>query len=177
MTIPGTPIVAGYDAAAWALANNFCQRILPETEHAEIFDGDGGVWTRLKNYPISEIDSVKIYDDSELIETYDEDDFTWNARGFVQFKKSAAGTWMAHFPEGFQNVTVTYTAGYAAAAVPADLQEAVTQIAAWLERQRTNGAEIASERLGDWAASYARSAGALPDGIKLLLRPYRRIST
>lgn len=61
------------------------------------------------------------------------------------------------FTPGVQNVIIDYTAGYAAGAIPMDLQLACLQILAVVYRNGRKDPTLRSERIGDY--SYTNAAG------------------
>lgn len=74
----------------------------------------------------------------------------------------------AYWPEGRQNVSVTYTHG--SGTVPSDVRMVALHIA---HRMVTQGGAI-SEQVGDVRKTYAASATDLTKGEQAILRKYRR---
>lgn len=73
------------------------------------------------------------------------------------------------------NVQVSYTAGYATSAVPADVKRAVATLAAYLH-QRVDAAGLQSESAKDYSYTLQQSArvSGLPDEVSRVVELYRR---
>ena len=61
------------------------------------------------------------------------------------------------FPDGFRNVSVTYTGGYASNAIPEDLQQIAIETACAIYRQRFSDPAMKSEQMGRY--SHVRADG------------------
>lgn len=65
------------------------------------------------------------------------------------------------FEDGFRNVQVTYTGGYASNAIPEDLQQIAIEYACSIYRQRFSDPAMKSEQMGRY--SYTRADGSESD--------------
>lgn len=93
-------------------------------------------------------------------------------RGILFFARS--DWWGIPLGSGPRGVVVDYTAGWALASVPRDIQQAVQKIAAAAFYQRKRDPSLSSESLGDY--SYAIDpAGAIEGEAASLLQRWRRI--
>lgn len=59
--------------------------------------------------------------------------------------------------------------------LPVDLEFAGIDLAIHYYNRRTGVSDVASERLGDWAATYRSDSGDIPMAIEKRLEPYRRL--
>ena len=100
-------------------------------------------------------------ENGKLIRTTDEEP-TWSTWG-----QSYQPT--SFWPQGRQNIEVTYTHGYSGT-VPNDVRMVALSIA---HRLVTQGGAI-SEQVGDVRKTYAVSSTDLTNGEKAILRKYRR---
>jgi hypothetical protein len=106
----------------------------------------------------------------------------WPYYGFQQGGSLAGGPLGPIWRRGSGNVKVSYTAGYAPGAIPADLQQAVNSLTIWLNYTRKRGGYPAqSESLGDYSVSLAVQAlsqGQIPEmgTIRQLLAKYRDLA-
>jgi len=81
------------------------------------------------------------------------------------------------WPFGYGNVQVVYTAGYAPGSIPADLRQAVNQLAVEMFRKGRYGYIPSSESLGEYSYSLAvQTLNSLAD-TKMLLANYREVAT
>jgi uncharacterized phiE125 gp8 family phage protein len=170
--------------AASNMIENACRRSFASTTRTEYYDGDDTQRLVLRQYPITSITSISVYESGG----------TWTAitpvltafivnavNGVVQFNNNCS-TALAYiyFPLGMQNIKIVYVAGYAT--IPDDLQEAAVQTAAWLMQCSTNNPNIIRERLGNYEVQFigaVSSAGAmpaqLPPTVRTLIAPYREV--
>jgi hypothetical protein len=94
--------------------------------------------------------------------------------------------WRIKLEDGFcqnKKCLLEYTTGWVkkgegASDLPARVRQAIVIIACTVYRRGPNAGSITSERLGDWAATYAEpktgKSALLPDDAAMLLRAYRR---
>lgn len=99
---------------------DYCQRKFEAADYTdEVHNGSGDNALYVFNPPINTLTNIKIVDsfatsdsDSDLLTTRDDAEFLWDSRsGVIQFKPEC----LTAFPEGFQNIRVTYNGGFAAA--------------------------------------------------------------
>lgn len=106
---------------ASAIAERHMDRALYEAERTEIYDGSGRAYLLLRQWPVSEVTSVRISTAGEFDEAEEESILTLDENVGVLWTRRG-------FPKGRRNVRVTYTAGFAD--IPADVQAAVCEIVA-----------------------------------------------
>jgi hypothetical protein len=144
------------------LINKITDRhILSKAYTDEKYTGARGRYIYLKNYPITAVASVKVWDIfnnivlTTLIENIEYQILT-DQGGIEVF----AGTYK------FNNIyRISYTAGYAIADVPWDLKRATAEIAGMLYRGKGKTG-VQSERIGEYSVAYkdnqAPLIGAIP---------------
>lgn len=167
--------------AASNLIENYCKRVFLTTVYVdEVYDGDGSSVLLLRNIPITALTTVKVVqaDDTEVACAGTE--FRRNdGIGEIRHRPACDCTY-CHFPRGFRNIKVSYTAGLGLTAdvLPEDIQEACGQLCAWLhEMAATAAGAVKAWKLGDAAVTYAIpvvGASAIPDTVKQLIGPYRK---
>ncbi len=137
---------------------DWCGRKFISQEYAdEKYDGDHEDTLYLKQYPITEVESVSI-DGVELsaaeladelnFQVYESEGYLWRSGGFAARR---------------QGVVVTYTAGYAT--IPTGLQMACIEWAIILYEGRMKDAKVKQEDM----------ALAMPDQVMQALQPYKRV--
>ena len=152
----------------------------------EAYDGDGSQELWLKNYPVTAVSAVKIVSDDGTTTTLASADYRWSSQGKIVRLPYYGGmlptrdSWGdpiglgggSVFPNGFQNVKVTYTAGYGT--VPDDLQYAAfVMIDAMLAGQ---GVDIFAQQVAEGNENrVARSAEEALQIYRQLLGPFRRM--
>ncbi len=114
---------------------SWLKRAVESTAYSETRDGDGSSLLYLKNYPIVSVTSITINDVAVT-------DLSTNVK--TNLNTGAVYLKSGIFTSGFQNVTVVYTAGYAASAIPDEIKAAVIELAAIIYKDSTQG----SGRLG-----------------------------
>ncbi len=89
------------------VAETFCNRYFLYNEYTEVFDGDSRKKLYLRGFPVIEFSKLEIKDADGDFEEIDTDDYEVNlSLGEVYYSEG--------FTEGYQNIRVTYTSGYAA---------------------------------------------------------------
>lgn len=164
-------------AAASRIIEKWCRKSLLEAETTEVRNGDGTNRLILKRTPVDPTSMAVVItmgDDVQTTYTFDQDDlFIEAGTGIIQFKYNSTAE-ILYFPEGFQNVSITYTAGYADDDMPEDIQEACAELAANMYSMQKNDPRVFQERLGEWGTMYVQQGiRSMPDYIKELLAPYR----
>lgn len=164
-----------YDAFLTSLVNRsykvleaYIGHAIKSATYTEDYDGDSTNSLLLKNYPIISITSI--YDDvdrnftaSTLIPAADY--VLDKEEGMVRLFQNTSA-----FKSGILNVRITYVAGYAT--IPADVEMAGIAHVAWMYR-RANTEGTTAQTLGGKSEQYEMSF--LPEYLKQMLRPYRKI--
>lgn len=138
--------------AATELIESETGRRFKKTDHeGELHDGEGQDLA-LTNYPIldsddSETDPVisHVYDSRGNSDVIDEDTYRYNKKIGNVFRSSG-------WPEGSDNISVDYTAGYET--IPSDLEQACIELVS-LTYNRRKSLGIKDESDGAYSISYA----------------------
>ena len=139
------------------------------TYTAEKYDGTGTPYLTLKNVPVTALTTVGIVYDGTTTDL-DSGDYRFDAvTGRVARIDASYGrvavddfgeivsrqwSWWPKFPRGFRNVSVTYTAGYSAQTMPADLKQIMYEFVDAILARRRADPTLQSETLG--AYTYTR---------------------
>lgn len=145
----------------------FCKRrFLKTTYTAELYDGNGTMMLFLRNFPIITVATIywtypNVADD--LVDsTYYK---IYHAGGYIY----RTGKWI----KGYQNIKVTYDAGYDfAVAIPSELQSICNALVN-LGYNQPDRFGVKSEKMGGYAVSY--SEDAIPPDLKLRLNLWRKV--
>jgi hypothetical protein len=151
---------------------SYCKRKLLHKKHFEKIDYTGDLVMPLREYPVTEILAVSLFDTSEILEPdlycVIPDCGTDNDIPFdISFSPAVERL-------RFSAIKVIYYAGYEKDNVPADLSAACLELASW------NFNRYKSKRIG--MTGNIMGAGiqgehfelSLPENVKLLLEPYKR---
>jgi len=163
--------------AAGDMAERYCKRVFTSTTYTdEVYDGDGSTLMQLDRFPVTTLTTVKVVETDETETSCAGSQFRIDgAIGEIKFKPQATSTYV-YFPTGYQNIKVTYVAGYPT--IPEAVQEAVAQICAWIHAEASATPGIESWKLGDAAVKY-KVPGAnmplLPPLVRELLSTYRQV--
>lgn len=156
--------------ATVAAAENTCGRKFTRGTYTDVFDGNNDRLLMVRTVPLVSITTIDITDDGEVVTSYAGDKFRFDVEtGEIRWKPTE-GSW---FPRGFQNISVTYVGGYDP--LPADLQSAIIQGAAFFIGEEQDPAGIIKEKLGDYEVTYAfdpRSMSMWPPTARALLSSY-----
>jgi len=160
---------------ASAHVEKYCRRPFAAVERTDILDGDGTVNLFLRAFPILQITSATIRDAAGNSVVYDPTKLICNDRtGELQLIPYAlgAGDWSV-FLNGFQNVTVIYTAGFDP--IPAEVQAGVLHLMVWLRDNLDLNQMLQARRLGDYEERYktAMQMVQVPSVVCQLLELYR----
>lgn len=153
-------------ASIWA--NDYTGRRLKSRSNSDVYDGDGSDLLLLRDYPLVSITDLRIDDGSYsgAPPQTTSDDYTLNLpSGLIKLKNGVL------FVKGFQNVAITYTAGYTTA--PETVKEAVLLYVGHLYRRQYADQKfgVQSETVGDRTTTYGTD-DIIPKA-KALLNPYR----
>lgn len=151
MGITGTnsdALLAQLITAASRFAMNYCSRIFISQSYTKTYNGVGGQWMMLGQEPVTAVASVTI--DGVVMPP----NVPPGQSGYV-FDDAALyfknGCYV--FNRGVQNITVTFTAGYAADAIPQDLQQAIAELVS-LKYKRRDNLDVASRGIAGETISY-----------------------
>lgn len=114
--------------SASAFVAQYLSRQIEQGQVTEYFSGRGRDALILSEGPIASIDAV-VADDQPLPASLDKSTGWKEAGGWLLYVN---GRW----PEGRQNIVVTYTAGYAPGSIPADIEQAVIDLVSLRYKER-----------------------------------------
>ncbi|HKJ94272.1 MAG TPA: phage head-tail connector protein [Gammaproteobacteria bacterium] len=146
------------------LVNNATNRNLLSASYTESYSGRGGWRQGVDNYPITAVASVTVDGVSiapasgQIGAGYIYDENMVYLRGYT-------------YTRGIRNVEITYTAGYDAAAIPADLVQATVEIVA-VKFKRRLSLEVSGKTLNGETISFVTSD--IPASAKGVLKQYTR---
>ena len=172
-------IAALTDRALEIIERWLCRKLQLET-FSEVYDGTGGS-VFLRNYPVTEIQEISIRTCDEVV-TYSAESGTDVPDGFVlnhitgEVRASFCSSTIVYFPHGFQNIEVTYSAGYAT--LPQSIIEATVQLAAFLYSLSLSDQTLKSETFRE-GYSYVNgdmTSDGYPKTIFDLISSYKRYS-
>lgn len=177
---------------AQSLVENYCGRAFDSATYtSEKYDGSGSEILILRQFPVTTLTSVSISGVAVASTSYTLD----AANGIVKFEPSGRGRvvvdpdWLTVqttdyigpfpcWPEGHQNISVTYTAGYTSGTMPGGLKLAFAEFVDMALAKNTLGvgsSQYKSEKLGDY--QYDRGVPEQPSAtLERLFSQYRRIS-
>lgn len=158
--------------AASARICKYCCREFVQQEFVDTYDGDGGVEMDLDQFPVVSVSSVVIIESDGTEVSIDGTEFRVRAdTGTIRYKPDSTADY-TYFPTGFQNVKITYTAGFED--VPADVKRACLLLAEALYATSENDVSVKSEKLGVYSVTYNSLWNSpLPAGVTDLINPYR----
>lgn len=156
---------------ATTLVETYIDRtVLSTTYTNEVYDGNGANEILLNNYPVTALSSFQYRTNpGQNIDDWDDvdsQDYLYYSDGRL-WKRTA-------FSEYPQQYRATYTAGWVAADVPADLSLAVMKVVGNLwNTRKSSGKEY--EKLGEYSVKF-RATKTIEDieGLGDILNPYRR---
>jgi len=152
-------IAAHSDAVA-----TFLNRDLGMQNYTHTFDGNGALKIVFPEYPVTAVGSVQVNGVAILPR------LTYGQPGYV-FTASSLSLVGRRFTHGSQNVTVSYTAGFAV--IPPSIRQAVIDwIADRYKSQDRIG--ITSKSLAGEAISYSQMA--LPERVEKILKQYSKVA-
>lgn len=150
--------------AASHYIQTWLNRQLALADYSEVRDGTGGETLQFACFPVSNVIMLTI--DSQVVPR------ALSSRGagynFTSTQLSVCGY---RFNRGIQNVTITYTAGYAT--TPPDIAQACIELVALRYRERTRIGEVSKSLGGAETVTYSQKD--LSDAIKTLLQQYRAV--
>lgn len=186
LSVIGDTYLGTLITAASGFICNYCNREFVSASRVELLDGDGTDEVLVTNTPVTVIGDIVVTDqwagDSE---TFTSADMITNLKtGLIKFKPTLTSGTVKYFVPGVQNVSVTYTAGYAT--IPETIQQACCDLikAMYAQGSSTNNPALQSEKLGEYSWSAGRIGNEiadlnsiLPASVRAALAPYRRAMT
>jgi len=154
---------------------NYCRRKFVSQEHTEYIDGNDRNKLRIKEFPVTVLTSVQLYDyqSETVLDTLTEHtEFELYYDEGILYK---GGCWT----RGRKNWKVIYTAGYTTANMPEDLKQAVNQMCSLIYTMK-NKQGIKSEKIGSYSISYGAASGETVMGIGIpvsvigMIAPYKK---
>jgi hypothetical protein len=170
---------ANLKTALIAIASDFIEsftnrKLLSQTYTKEAYDGEGGHYIYLKNFPVTVLTLVESWDTYNNIQLYG---YTENTE-YIPYLTEGYVYMYAKTAKGNRNYRVTYTAGYVIGSMPYDIRNACAQLAG-LVYANTMKSGMKSESIGKY--SYTIDKGDLticgipvPADIAGVLNYYRR---
>ncbi|GHV63930.1 hypothetical protein AGMMS49587_15270 [Spirochaetia bacterium] len=171
--------------SATTTAESYCRRKLYRRNYADSLEFMGDYSFMLRQYPVSEVLGVwKVQglEASEIVEPelyrLSPDPFEPEIPGTeIDTPYTLIASRALKLTKGLSALRVHYAAGYATGEVPADLAAACLELAAW------NMARYRGRRIGVLGNGRGRNAstsgeqfeGSMPENVKLLLEPYKRV--
>lgn len=152
---------------ASAMIESFCNRAFAQATYTDTLNGTGKAQMCLPNSPVTAVASLSV-DGMSVPPSADT-----TLSGYVFDALSVylrPGGYPCAFTKGIQNVTVTYTAGYAV--VPLDVAQACIEMVAYKFAKRSR-IDKASETLGT-QQTISFSQADMPAQVKTALKPYVR---
>ena len=148
----------------------YCEREFKVSSHVEACDGDGSGLLRLAHAPILSVSALSIDGAAiPLAEVKVSPEFIQLA-GNLDYSERLR-SWGRIFPEGIQNITVAYTAGYTV--VPAEISHAcILQVAYLINTLTKQG--VVSEGNTTAGVNTAFAQGLLSPAVRSICNRYRR---
>ena len=148
---------------------------LNATAYVQLYHGPGGTTLRLHQWPVATFTSLEagyLTDSTgafSILRTYASAEFYADKdRGIVMAMNGA------NFPSGWHNLRVTYTAGFAAAQMPADIQRAIADwVGVCLKRSIKQSWDVASEAVHEEVQTFILDE--MPKSTKAVMDRYCRM--
>jgi uncharacterized phiE125 gp8 family phage protein len=156
-------LLSGLVSSVSAWIQDYLNRTIASTSYSETYHGTGSDRIMLANYPVTAVASVTVNGQTVQPST------GYGVVGYA-FDAGSIAYIGGCFPEGFANVSVSYTAGYAA--VPADLAQACVELVAFRYRERDRIGQTGTG-MGPEHTSY--SMADMPAAVKTVLDQYRKV--
>lgn len=168
-------LLASLITAAGDMIEKECRRTFAATTYTkQKCDGNGLSYLYADNFPITALSAIYVLEDDDTETTMASTNFEYEANtGEIRFKRNSSAAY-AVFPAGWQNIEVSYTAGFAT--VPALVQEACAQLTLCLYQAGQRNALVVSESLGAFSRSYADAGGRIPTIVAQCIMQYKRWS-
>lgn len=159
-------LLAKLITAASAFIETWISRTIAQTTYtAESYDGTGGVRLSLRSYPALSVSAVTIDGVSIPQAT------TATMNGWVLASSRSGIALRGYtFTDGIENVTVTYSAGYAT--TPADVEQACKELVGLRYKERDRIGYV-SKSVGGEVVAYSQKD--MSESVKTLLNAYREV--
>lgn len=143
----------------------YCER---ESFHSDTytttFDGTGRRSFFLPETPITALTTVLFDANEATTDSHTGSEFDYNAKtGEIRFKPTATNA--RSFNKGFQNLTITYTGGYAT--IPANLELACWRAIEFYFNASQTNANVKREKIGDYEIENFENAIAMTSGFSI----------
>jgi hypothetical protein len=148
--------------AASQFIQTWLNRAVASQAYVETRDGDGGQRMVLANTPVTAVEALTI--DGETVPLA----IGRHSRGYV-FSPTTLYLQGSRFAPGFQNVTVSYTAGYAS--TPPEIEQACIELVALRYKERDRIGQISKNLAGEVVAFTQKD---MPADVQTLIDQYRR---
>lgn len=143
--------------ACSSFIQNWINRTIASQEYTETRNGNGGRSLSFLNYPVTSVSSVLV-DGREI-------------SGYV-FSPTQLMLNGSCFTRGFQNVSITYMAGFAT--IPTDIEQACIELCALRYKERDRIGQMSKSIAGE-VVSFSQKD--MSEDIKTLLQQYKRVIT
>jgi len=168
--------------AAGNIIENHLDTPVDSAERTQAYNGNGLRQLALRAIPITALGDIVIKDFAGTSTTFAGSNFDFDpVQGRISFKPESTANF-DRFDAGFQNITVTYTAGFTSGNIPEAIQEATVQIVTRLYVPTApNNPHIAQTRLGESTETLLPQSNVstgvahvvMTPLIEALLAPYR----
>jgi uncharacterized phiE125 gp8 family phage protein len=150
--------------ASTQFITQWLNRDIFQQSYTESRNGTGGTRMSLANYPVTAVASLSIDGTTIPVST----DYTVNGYVFDSQQIMLRGY---RFNRGFQNVVLTYTAGYVA--VPAELEQACIELLSLRYKERDRIGMTSTTVNGNETAAYF--TGDMPKSVQTMLQNWKRV--
>lgn len=152
---------------------SWLNRTIAQQGYSEVRNGQDMQLMLLANYPVTAVSSV-VVDGIVIPARGPLGPGTFATPGGYTFDASAlylSGCY--RFTRGFQNVAVSYVAGFAT--TPPDLEQATNMIiASWYRTQRGAASGVQTQSIENQSITFIREA--IPDAALLILQQYKQVA-
>jgi uncharacterized phiE125 gp8 family phage protein len=154
--------------------NEYTGRTLAQNALTEYYDGcDDDAVLQLRSYPVASSPTIQIYDDVDNV--FGADTLIDSTAIRVNNLTGQVRLIGDVLSDGFQNIKVVYTAGWAIGSVPSDLRLAACEMCGFFwQRALKKDWSLSSVSLGN--ASISIQENEMPRSVKLILDRYRRMA-
>ena len=161
--------------AASAQVESYLDTPVISAERTEVYNGNGLTQLPLRAIPITALGNIVITDITGTVTTLANTNFDFDSGpgGRIAFSPISTSS-IGVFCAGFQNVSVTYTAGFLSGAIPDEIQEATIQIAVgiYIPTAAANP-QFAMERMGEYQRTLVAPMSLITPAVEALLAKYR----